>query len=175
MNATVEREWTTAAGLPAVVLIAHASHRCGYVGVPKGHPFYGKDYDSPIPEFRSAAQSEKVGKKGVMIVFTASCGALADGEIRPSLDVLIDCHGGLTYAGVGKGYPSETVMDHWWFGFDCAHLGDGLMGPMGRHSGVGDPVRTLEFCVAECESIAQRIVDLCGVLSGVEPQLEEAQ
>lgn len=44
---TKELEWTSS-GLPCVVLYRPEKHledyRCGYVGVPKGHPLYGKQY-----------------------------------------------------------------------------------------------------------------------------------
>jgi hypothetical protein len=40
----VEKDWTTASGLRAVVIAAQMGHRCGYVGVPKDHPLFGKDY-----------------------------------------------------------------------------------------------------------------------------------
>lgn len=32
-------------GYPCVVLVMPMGYRCGYVGVPKTHPAYGKDYD----------------------------------------------------------------------------------------------------------------------------------
>ena len=31
-------------GLKCVVIFSNMGHRCGYVGVPKWHPLYGKDY-----------------------------------------------------------------------------------------------------------------------------------
>ena len=31
-------------GLKCVVTFSNMGHRCGYVGVPKWHPLYGKDY-----------------------------------------------------------------------------------------------------------------------------------
>lgn len=40
----VVREWTTEAGLHAVVLMVRDSHNNGYVCVPPRHPFYGLDY-----------------------------------------------------------------------------------------------------------------------------------
>ena len=36
-------------------------------------------------------------------------------------NILLDCHGGLTYSG--DGYPLDD--DLWYIGFDCAHWGDG--------------------------------------------------
>ena len=37
----VEKDWTTAAGLRAVVIMGDMGSRCGYVGVPVGHPLHG--------------------------------------------------------------------------------------------------------------------------------------
>ena len=71
-------------------------------------------------------------------------------------DIDIDVHGGLTFSGQPVG------IDHgWWFGFDCAHLGDGVIEPHSEYdlalSGDG-PAKSLEFCEAECESMAAQIV-----------------
>lgn len=39
-----EKEWESE-GFKCKVIFARQSHRCGYVGVPKGHIAYDKDYD----------------------------------------------------------------------------------------------------------------------------------
>lgn len=39
----VEREFEHA-GYKCVVIFGSSGHRCGYVGIPKNHPLYGKDY-----------------------------------------------------------------------------------------------------------------------------------
>lgn len=162
MTKTVtEKDWTTAAGLRAVVLLVRGSHRCGYVGVDSTHPLHGIEYGAPIPCMREAAQSATVGSKGVMLALTACCDALADGEVRPSLDTLIDCHGGLTWSDGDDHYPAEA-QGVWWFGFDCAHCGDGSLDP--GHDWMAGPVRSLEYCVEECESIARQI-------AGIEKQM----
>ena len=117
---TTEKEWTTRAGLKATVIAHDMGHRCGYVGVSKYHPWYGKDYN----------------------------------------EVDLDVHGGLTYAGMRD--------DLWWFGYDCAHLGDArdpeLMSDeyknvlLGRNLNFdGDTIKTLDFCVNECESMAAQL------------------
>ena len=116
-----EKEWTTRAGLKAVVIAHDMGHRCGYVGVPEGHPMYGKHYD----------------------------------------DVDVDVHGGLTY--------SELDYGLWLFGYDCAHWDDAkdpeLMSAeykkvfMNWMEGRGT-IRTLEFCVAECESLAKQLEEM---------------
>jgi len=74
-------------------------------------------------------------------------------------DVRADVHGGLTYAHEGT------------FGFDCAHIEDikdeSIMSDeykmvfsrelLGRITWEGATLKTLEFCVAECESLAKQL------------------
>ena len=48
MSYKVERDWHHE-GLRCVVVLADLGHRCGYVGVPKSHPLYGKGYTVHIP------------------------------------------------------------------------------------------------------------------------------
>jgi hypothetical protein len=115
----IEKEWTTKAGLKATVIATDMGHRCGYVSVPKDHPWHGKTYD----------------------------------------EVGLDVHGGLTYAGMRD--------DLWWFGYDCAHLGDArdpeLMSDEYKSIRImlvnfdGDTVKTLDFCVNECEAMAAQL------------------
>ena len=116
-----EKEWTTEAGLKATVIATPMGYRCGYVGVPEGHPLYGKHYD----------------------------------------DVDVDVHGGLTY--------SNLEDELWTFGYDCAHWDDArdpeLMNDeykkvlMNWMEG-GGTIRTLEFCVAECEALAKQLEEM---------------
>ena len=129
MSANVEANWVTGAGLRAVVVIHSAGHRCGYVGVPKGNPNHGKDYS----------------------------------------DINADVHGGLTFACGSEDFPIESD-GLWWLGYDCAHLYDardpelmsgeykamydrGLL----REFDEGSVIRTLEYCVSECESLATQL------------------
>jgi len=117
----IEKEWTTKAGLKAAVIATDMGHRCGYVSVPKDHPWHGKTYD----------------------------------------EAALDVHGGLTYAGMRD--------DLWWFGYDCAHLGDArdpelmreeLKAIMSAFSGDKGEIRSLDFCVNECESMAWQLKDV---------------
>ena len=78
-----------------------------------------------------------------------------------SPEVVFDVHGSLTYAAEDDAYP---VADSglWWFGYDCGHSGDapepGSL--MAKYRVSSDAVlRTLDYCVAECESLAQQIVE----------------
>lgn len=67
---------------------------CGYISVPREHPLYGLSYTS-----------------------------LFEDKADPLLAELNHhAHGGFTYsAGSLYMQPEENL---WWFGFDCAHLGD---------------------------------------------------
>jgi hypothetical protein len=160
----IEEDWTTASGLRAVVLIIcygeRKDHRCGYVGVPKGHPLHGLDYDQHIPDLERYAATARLGQKSPILALTAGVNAPAGQTIRASLDTIVDVHGGITYAGGGKGkYPVES--DLWWFGYDCAHSGDGKIEP--DECGFefeGDIVRDLDYCIRQCESLAHQITEL---------------
>ena len=79
---------------------------CGYVGVPKGHPWYGVDYND--------YQGERY---------------------ETDLVINVDVHGGLTFSSAcqetddessGICHVPEPGREHdiWWLGFDCAHMGD---------------------------------------------------
>jgi len=57
--------------------------------------------------------------------------------------------GGLTYSGGGD-YPFLAIL--WWFGFDCAHLGD------------RENPKSLEYVEKECESLAKQLAEFCGKL-----------
>lgn len=154
MSYEIEKLWTTKAGLKAACVVVRNSHRCGYVEVPKGHPLHGVDYSQETDALNFDPNEATLGKKSPMIAFTA---ASEDGGVRRSPDIAFDVHGGVTFAGGGT-YPVES--EGWWFGFDCAHAGDGYMDPTMNVFGMNDPVRSLGYVVEECESLAQQIVEL---------------
>jgi len=164
----IEKEWGTQSGLPAVCLVCCfregvRHHRCGYVGVPIGHPLYGVSYDEQLPYIKQeTAQSATVGKKSPLLVFTAAVGSDdSNNLIRRSLDVVIDVHGGLTYAKGSEGYPSATIKDHWWFGFDCGHAGDGAIDEDPNWPNHSDEVvRSQPYVEAECESLAAQLLEV---------------
>jgi len=166
MDYSIEKDWEYK-GLRCVVIASELGHRCGYVGVRKGHPFYKIAYDSTIPQkLRDKWKEMKekpVGKRGVIDV-------LCHNPKEPKVGILFDVHGGITFSeGDGK-FPvvGEGV---WWFGFDCAHYGDAKdMSIMSEKyqkieltypsSFPGDIVRSLEYCINECESLAVQLQDL---------------
>lgn len=128
--------------LKCVVTFCSNGWRCGYVGVPRSHRFYGKDY--------------------------------------MEVETLIDygnCHGGITYSSKDENskYPIES--DSWWFGFDCAHYGDGKDLDLAiryfpnltetlmkiKHCEdmfpTYDEVRTCEYVVDNCISLANQLAE----------------
>lgn len=128
--------------LKCVVTFGSNGWRCGYVGIPRSHKFYGKEYT----------------------------------EIESQIDYG-DCHGGLTFSSrsVGEKYPIES--DLWWFGFDCAHYGDGkdldlaielfphITESLYKIKACEDmfptyePVRDTEYVVDNCISLANQLAE----------------
>lgn len=153
----VEKDWTTKAGFRAVVLLLTRGHRCGYLGVEKGHPLHGIDYGEQT-EALPSAEGESVGKRSMLAV-------LVSGGNFQSPEMVFDVHGGLTFAGAKGEYPVNS--DLWWFGFDCAHCGDAIDRETLAKHGIepeyepisfdGDVVRSLDYCVDELESLAEQM------------------
>lgn len=161
----IERDWTTKAGLRAVcyLVVYHGvrRHRCGYVEVPNGHPLSGVGYSeqcAAIPQ--EAADNATLGDKSPILLLTAARALGEEGRIRRSPEIVFDCHGGLTFSGAGaEGYPIES--EGWWFGFDCAHAGDGALEPFPEDLRPLDgEQRTEDYVVAECERLAEQIVQM---------------
>ena len=91
-----------ATGLPCLAKRhGRAGHWCGYVGVPEGHPAFGKDYD----DVRVATDDGWPDAHGGL-TYAAHC---QEGDEAEAI-----CH-----------IPDPGEPDHvWWLGFDCAHSGD---------------------------------------------------
>jgi hypothetical protein len=163
MSFQIEKDWITDAGFRAVVTMGDLGHRCGYVGLPSSHPLFGADYGDEIECLADLPEGEPIGKRGIIPLLCAA----AEGRIPRSPEMTFDVHGGLTYAGGKDDYPVNS--DLWWFGYDCGHSGDKPSPEycqrmrkefpdkpyMWRdHDGIH---RSLDYCVAECESLARQI------------------
>ena len=134
-------------GLRCVVIFTSMGHRCGYVGIPKTHTLYGKDYDEEFNE-------------------------------ENSIECHFDIHGGITYASSSMVSPIES-NGLWWLGFDLAHYMDGKdldlalkyelldestylklkevenMYPISETT-----VKTLDYCIDECKSLAKQLSEV---------------
>jgi hypothetical protein len=82
-------------GLPCLIHRNGMGSLCGYVGVPRGHPYYGSSYDDVPVDVHGG------------LTYAAKCDPGASEEHGI-------CH------VVRPGEPDDV----WWFGFDCAHAGD---------------------------------------------------
>lgn len=162
-GATVAKDWTTAAGLRAVVLMTSMGHHCGYVAVPAGHVLHGCEYSAPHAALSTPDDDEPLGKRSPIAVM---CAAL-DASRLQAPDMVFNVHGGLTYSGGSATYPAVSDDAPWWFGYDCAHLGDSPK-PASSDAedsyfyGSGGEFRDLDYCAAECESLARQIVEKTG-------------
>lgn len=72
---------------------------CGYVQIPKDHPWHGRDYDGETDE--------------------------EDNRDPNSPNAQLDTHHGLTWSeNYPGGLDEPEDLNGWWFGFDCSHMGD---------------------------------------------------
>lgn len=150
----VVKDWTTKAGYRAVIIFGDMGHHCGYVGIPKEHPLYGKAYneDIPTPEW---LKEVSIGKRGAIDIFIQ---ALREDQSICDVGLLFDVHGGITYSGCSDDYPVEA-KGLWWFGYDCAHYNDKT-----SYSSSGI-FRDADYCEKECESLAEQLKDVNNKLS----------
>lgn len=167
MKHTIEKAWTTIAGFPAVVIMTGTGHRCGYVGVPPGHPLHGVEYNELTLALPPPKPDTPVGDRGVMTLFAV---AMKE-ELSTSPEVVFDVHGSLTFSKANhEGYPAAEPDDLWWFGYDCAHSQDApspeyLAQQRERYpdkpymwATYGGIHRSQEYCEACCEYLAVQIL-----------------
>ena len=125
----IEKDWITNAGLRAVVLVVINN--------------MGEKYGS--------YKSHRCGYVGVPKEHPAFDKGYDDMDI--------DCHGGLTFSSSGDKYPVESDLH--WFGFDCHHYLDKQIEPnpaLPLAFAEEGEVRSLDYCIAECESIANQLM-----------------
>lgn len=172
MSYEVIKVWTTKAGFRAAVTLGDGGHHCGYVGVPSTHPLHGKSHTDDC-DCLTFPEGEEIGKRGVIPVLCS------DGSATPG--IVFDVHGGLTYSGDGD-YPVASD-GLWWFGYDCGHAGDGRsdaylssmqerypdMPFMWSDNGV---FRDADYCVSECESLADQLVSRVRGAAATQPAIK---
>jgi hypothetical protein len=146
-----------------VVTFGELGHRCGYVGIKKEHPLFGRDYGDTLPvELKHKADKLKESPLGKRGIFDLLC--FDPDEVK--IGFLFDVHGSITYSG-GNNYPVPNELREWWFfGFDCAHYGDakdldcadkyGFKLYYYPYFSEGE-VRTLDYVLEECYNLAQQL------------------
>ena len=101
----VEQEFEHA-GYKCVVTFNVMGHRCGYVGIPKNHPLYGKEHSDYL-EIKKA----DVGDRKISGIFPWF-GACLDEDERIRIEAYFQCHGGITFAdgGENSNYPIKNHL-----------------------------------------------------------------
>jgi hypothetical protein len=110
---------------------------CGYVGVPLGHPWHGKDRDEVDADAHGGLTYEGLCQEGPED--STICHVPAPGEPEPL----------------------------YWLGFDCAHAWDVSPAMDARMATLGHPpsrfgeeyYRTTAYVKAECASLAQQAAE----------------
>jgi hypothetical protein len=88
----------------------HMGFWCGYVGVPREHPLYGRRWDNP-------------GGLGVVL------------EAHQGINYSAPCDGEAICHVPAPGMPDDV----WWLGFDCGHTWDLAPGMRARERAMGLP------------------------------------
>ena len=159
-------------GYRCVTIFHDLGFRCGYVGLPEGHPLYKKEYTDQINVTLKDMEGIPVGKRGIFTLF----GLPDNPDDQIKMDVYFNVHGGLTYSDGGKNSHHPVDSDLWWLGFDCGHAGDQadyellnklwgddervkvrLMNPLYLD---GDEIRSKEYVEQECRNLVDQIIDL---------------
>lgn len=101
-------------GFPCLITRTHMGNLCGYVAVGPDHPWHKLGYTDCTKKRKCKAARE-----------SHYCAHTPESLIR--------VHGGLTYSNQCAGHichvPKPGQPDNVkWFGFDCAHGGDGMPG-----------------------------------------------
>lgn len=171
-------------GYKCVVVFTSMGHRCGYVAVTPDHPLFGLSYSQDIksPELLQELKSSTIGKKSIIDLFCW------DGE-ETRLSLLVNVHGGITYSGLShhSTFPMNQFDKAWYFGFDCAHLGDGKDLYLASHyfgqnrmaSRIEwenrfpsyEPARSLQYVEDECKSMAEQLDCIKEVLMQTRTQI----
>lgn len=90
---------------------------CGYVGIPKGHFLYGREYNDKI---KKPDNFDEITTEGLPIISIFANKECVDSKEMP-VDWLLKAHGGITWSGP---HFLSSEEDLWYFGFDCSHSGD---------------------------------------------------
>jgi len=132
-----KEQWTDkATGLPCLIKRNDLGALCGYVGVPEGHPWFGKDYD----DIQAADVHGGLTYAGIC----------QEGPEDKTI-----CH-----------IPAPGEPDQmWWLGFDCNHCMDIAPGMKAHMTAIGlgqslypfgECYRTISYVKAECARLAEQ-------------------
>ena len=135
---------------------------CGYVGIPKSHPWYGKSYSAEVKPSPEMLTNRHENDHGSIDLFCAMLSETSSNESL-SISLCMRVHGGLTYANDHHPYAKPDGL--WWFGFDCAHFGDLVPVFAEQFDRLqilrnNEVYRDQQYVVAECQSLAAQLVKI---------------
>lgn len=182
-------EWEHA-GLSCLALRnIHFGNWCGYAAVPPGHPLHGVPYSQASPAL--AARLEALKDRTVTesdLTMPRMLTMLFGGGAEPTPEMVLDVHGGITYADKCQGRICHVPKagepeDVWWFGFDCGHAGDlspahnarmeDTMPPHLKPSACeysrDEEYRTLDYVREQTNSLAVQLAELGATADAVDP------
>ena len=148
-------------GYKVLMLRGPGMHWCGYVGIPPTHPWFGKNYNDKVKVPQSIFDRPiDIDKVGAINIFCASISDEDRDANNIDIVLAIDVHGGLTYSKDHS--PGNEPDGLWWFGFDCAHVGDYC--PQYEKFGYnsGGVYRDIEYVKAECGALVSQLAAIAG-------------
>jgi hypothetical protein len=129
-----KKQWQDeATGLPCLIVRNRLGALCGYVGVPRSHPAYRKDYDE------------------------------VDVEVHGGLTFADKCSPGEESRAICHKVEAGENDDVWWLGFDCSHYGDLAPAYEARNMALAlGPVervvyRDFAYVTKQCEALAKQL------------------
>ncbi|MGE5512362.1 MAG: hypothetical protein ACM31O_14035 [Bacteroidota bacterium] len=175
MSEPDKRQWVDkATGLPCLIVRNSLGALCGYVGVSKSHPAYGKDYFdvdvrvhggltfarqcAPKPTREMWEEWRRMSRETAQ-AHPRSHRAHALAKLTRELD---DYDAFLAWVEASsvchKVEPGEDD-DVWWLGFDCGHVDD--LCPSDRYVQTG-AYRDFAYVTAQVRSLAAQLAALDG-------------
>jgi len=144
-------------------------HWCGYVGVPKSHKLYGLNYTQASKSLTKLLEKRKRQKVNIKEMGLGPLLAMASSieELKPTLEIVFDVHGGITFSG--KPSVIWKVDNKWFFGFDTAHTGDLVCQILEKLSykekdfwlkESGYTYKTKEYVIQETNKLARQISEV---------------
>lgn len=173
-----KKQWLDeATGLPCLIVRGPTGSLCGYVGVPATHRYYGSDYDhvqadahggltfaGKCAEAPTRETWEKFKERGVSAKKEAAKYPQGDaaefvqaraGELRNYDAYAQWCEAAHICHKVEDGEDDNV----WWFGFDCAHLGDltPKYNARGAYRDHSDTYKDIAYVTNEVASLAAQL------------------
>lgn len=177
-----KRQWRDpVTGLPCLIVRGPSGALCGYVGVSSSHPLFQKDYDSadvevhggltfaskcadePTREHWEKWRAHVLGRKDEARRYPIGDAAHLLKDRAKELEDFDAYVAWATAAHICHKVDDGEDDNVWWFGFDCAHLGDvspAYDRPGRGLSGADDTYKDIDYVTSEVERLAAQLSQL---------------